>query len=238
MARMLVAGLLAAAAAAPVLAVQPRPEAPPAPVIQIAPMAPRMMMPTTRAEVQAHVAQLFAQRDTNRDGFLAADELQAGRGMGGGRGDRTNVIVRRMGPDGAPRAMGNADAAFDRLDANRDGKITRDEFGKAREIRIEKRVMVDGQPGHGGEHGMHAMPGAPGERREVRIVRRGGAGGGMVGAMFQSADANRDGRVSLAEATGAALQHFDMMDANRDGRITPEERAAGRAHMMQMRKAG
>lgn len=248
MARMFIAGLLAAAAAAPVLAVQPLPVAPPAPVVQVAPrapIAPRMMMPTTRADVQAHVAQMFAQRDANRDGFLTTDELQARRGM---RGDRANVMVRRMGPGGAPRAMGDANAAFDRLDANRDGKITRDEFGKAREIRIEKRVMVDGQPRHGGEHGMHAMPGAPGagihaspgapgERREVRIVRRGG-GGGMMGAMFQGADANRDGRVSLSEATGAALQHFDMMDTNRDGRVTPEERAAGRAHMMQMRKAG
>jgi hypothetical protein len=44
--------------------------------------------------------------------------------------------------------------------------------------------------------------------------------------------------VTLAEAQGAALQHFDMMDTNRDGRITPEERAAGRAHMRQMRNAG
>ena len=233
MARMLVAALLAAAAATPLLAVPPLPVAPPAPMAPMAPMAPRGMMPTARAEVQAHVAQLFAQRDTNRDGFLAAEELQVRRGMGGGRSERANVIVRRMGPDGAPRAMGNADAAFDRLDSNRDGKITRDEFGKARQIRIEKRVMVDGQRGPDGAMG---APGVPGQRREVRIVRH---GGGMMGAaLLQRADANHDGRVSLAEATGAALQHFDMMDANRDGRITPEERAAGRAHMMQMRKAG
>ena len=60
----------------------------------------------------------------------------------------------------------------------------------------------------------------------------------MGGAMLRMADANRDGRVSLAEATTGALQHFDMMDSNRDGRITPEERAAGRAHMRQMRRAG
>ena len=42
--------------------------------------------------------------------------------------------------------------------------------------------------------------------------------------MFEMADANKDGRVSLAEAQAAALQHFDMVDANRDGRISPEER--------------
>lgn len=221
MARMLVAALLGAAAAAPLLAVPPLPVAPPAPIVRIAPraplapMAPHAMMPTTRAEVQAHVAAMFANRDTNRDGFLTADELQMRDGMRGQHGD---MVMHRMDGDGAPRAMGDANVAFDRLDANHDGKITRDEFGKARQIRIEQRVMADGQ------------------RREVRVIRRGG--GMMVAAMFQRADANHDGRVSLVEATGAALQHFDMMDANRDGRITPEERAAGRAHMMQMRKAG
>ena len=60
----------------------------------------------------------------------------------------------------------------------------------------------------------------------------------MGAAMLKMADANRDGRVSLAEATAGALRHFDMMDGNRDGRLTPEERAAGRVHMMQMRQAG
>jgi Ca2+-binding EF-hand superfamily protein len=230
---MLVAALLVAAAASPLLAVPPIPAAPVAPHAPMAPMAPRAMMPSTRAEVQAHVAAMFARHDANRDGFLTAEELQM-------RGQRANVMMRHMGPNGAPRAMGDANVAFDRLDVNHDGKITREEFGKAREIRIEKRVMmVNGQRVHGGELGMPQFPdtpAVPGQRREVRIVRN---GGGMMGAaLLQRADANHDGRVSLAEATGAALQHFDMMDANRDGRITPEERAAGRAHMMQMRKAG
>ena len=42
--------------------------------------------------------------------------------------------------------------------------------------------------------------------------------------MFEMADANKDGRVSLQEAQAAALQHFDMADTNRDGQITREER--------------
>lgn len=228
MARLLIAGLLGAAAITPLLA---QPVAPPAPVAPLgvhAPMAPRAPIargPMTRADVQARVQAQFARRDVNRDGFLVAEELAQGRAM---RGQR-NVIVRRMGPGGAPGAMGgqpmaDAGAAFDRLDSNRDGSISRAEFGQARQIRIEKRAMVNGQPGQ------------PGQQRNIRVIRR---GGGMLGAaMLQRADANRDGRVSLAEATGAALQHFDMMDSNRDGRITPDERAKGRAHMMQMRRAG
>jgi hypothetical protein len=229
MARLLIAGLLGAAAVTPLLAQPVAPPAPTAPIAVRAPMAPMARAPMarspmTRADVQARVQQQFARRDTNRDGFLVAEELAMRGGMRGGMAGQRNIVVRRMGPGGAvPQAMGNADAAFDRLDANRDGSISRAEFGQARQVRIEKRVMVDGQPG---------QPGA------MRMMRRGG-GGGMLGpALLQRADANRDGRVSLAEATGAALQHFDMMDRNRDGRLTPDERAAGRAHIMHMRKAG
>ena len=222
MARLLIAGLLGAAAITPLLAQPVAPPAPPAPLVVRTPIAPMARAPMARADVPARVQQQFARRDTNRDGFLAGEELAM-------RGQR-HVIVRRMGgapgaalPGSAPRAMGNADAAFDRLDANRDGSISRAEFGAARQVRIEKRVMVDGQP---------RQPGA------MRMMRRGG-GGGMLGpALLQRADANRDGRVSLAEATGAALQQFDMIDRNRDGRITPDERPAGRAHMMRLRQAG
>jgi Ca2+-binding EF-hand superfamily protein len=48
--------------------------------------------------------------------------------------------------------------------------------------------------------------------------------GSFTGRLFEMADANRDGRVSLQEAQSAALRHFDTMDANRDGRVTREER--------------
>jgi hypothetical protein len=228
MARLLVAGLLGAAAFTPLLAQPARPVAPMQPPATVMINGARPGMATmTRAQAQGMADVRFMQRDTNRDGFLSADELQARTGR------RANVMMRRRGPDGAPRAMGDAGAAFDRLDANRDGAITRDEFGKAREVRIEKRVMVDGAMAP-------PMPGAPGQQRQIRIIRHGGGmGGGMAGAaMLNNADANRDGRVSRAEATGAALRHFDMIDTNRDGLVTPQERAAGRQHMMHMRNPG
>ena len=85
---------------------------------------------------------------------------------------------------------------FERLDTNRDGSISRAEF--------EARPAMRGQDGMGrrGGHGMHDL----GAR------------------MFAMADANRDNRVSLQEATTAALQHFDRADVNRDGQVTREER--------------
>jgi len=208
-----IVGLLAAAAS-PLFA-QPMP----APMAAPAPMLARGTPPTiTRAEVQARVQTHFAKRDANRDGVLTTDELAAAHG----------AMNQRWQRDGIGHAMtvkrGDPNAAFDRIDANRDGSISRDEFARGREVRIEKRVIVD----------RDGQPGAPGAMH--RMHRGGGA---MMGAaMLELADADRDGRVTLAEATAGALRHFDMMDVNRDGRLTPEERAAGRVHIRQMRKAG
>ena len=210
MARLIVAGLLVAVAT-PLLA-QPAP----AP----APMAPMVMGQTiTRAEVQTRVQTQFAKRDANRDGFLTTDEF---------RGQRQGMKMRQRGQlrgqMGGQQAMRDPNAAFDRLDANRDGSISRDEFARNRVVRIERRMAAN-------------QPGQPGmENGRMRVMR--GGGGMMGGAMLKMADTDRDGRVSLAEATAGALRHFDMMDINRDGRITPEERAAGRAQMRQMRRAG
>jgi hypothetical protein len=54
---------------------------------------------------------------------------------------------------------------------------------------------------------------------------------GFGGHMFEMADANKDGRVTLQEAQAAALRHFDMADANRDGQVTPDERRQARERM-------
>jgi Ca2+-binding EF-hand superfamily protein len=216
-------GLLAAAASPLVAQV-----APPAPIVR---MAPTMNQTITRADVQARVQAHFAKRDGNRDGVLTADELK----MGG----KEHVMVMRHGGGmdhdmGPAQAMRDPNAAFDRLDTNPDGAISRDEFARGRQVRIERRVIVDkdGKPGADHKDMERGKMGA------IRGMHR--RMGGMIGggALFQLADANHDGRVTLAEATSGALRHFDMMDTNRDGRLTPDERAAGHVRMMQMHKAG
>lgn len=169
----------------------------------------------TRADVVNHVGKLFAKFDANRDGYVTREEansfhnkMMGGMHAGMMRGD----IEKRLAERGIH--MGDRGAMFDRLDTNKDGNISRQEFTTAQPQMRQERVIVmrDGAgPG---------APGAPGMK--MRMHRMGGAGFG--GRMFEMADANKDGRVSLAEAQTAALAHFDRADTNRDGRITPDER--------------
>ena len=212
-------GAVALAVAVPAMAqMQPQP-----------PMAPRMDVTQTRDQVVAKVRDHFAKMDVNRDGFVAGDEMQSMRGRHQGM---NRQMGERRGRGGDRMAMANPGAAFDRLDANRDGMISRDEFGKARGMRTERKIVRNGAPG---------APGAAmdGDHQGMRKMHRMGGGRGMGGGM-KMADLDRDGRVSLQEATTSALQRFDRVDTNRDGRITPDERRSNREQRKQMRapKAG
>jgi EF-hand domain pair/EF hand len=166
---------------------------------------PRTM---TRADVAQRVRAMFARVDRNHDGALTPDELTMARGPMG----PMNGIPQGGGVDPGQPAQRGA-MAFDRLDLDHNGVITRDEFASA-------------QPGMNGRAmGRMDARGMAGNRMEPGRMGRGGmARGGMGAAMFASADSNHDGRVTLSEATDAALRRFDMADRNRDGRISPDER--------------
>ncbi len=102
------------------------------------------------------------------------------------------------------------DRHFAHMDANKDGTITRAEFDAGHGTRSEGRA-------------------------ETREGRWGGKRLGMMGkrgdAMVDRQDADKDGRVSLAEALAKPLARFDRADANKDGTLTPEERKAARQQM-------
>lgn len=159
---------------------------------------------TTRDEVAAHVRRMFEHLDANHDGFVTREEVDSLH-------QRVMSMHDGMAKEMADRGMKGPDraAAFDRLDTNHDGTISRQEFMAAKLHLEEHRVMVmrdGGMPGHPGLEGMHMHAASFG------------------GHLFEMADANHDGRVSLQEATNAALQHFDRADLNHDGKLTPEER--------------
>jgi hypothetical protein len=89
-------------------------------------------------------------------------------------------------------------AMFDKLDTNKDGAISRDEFVSAKPRLNERRVIVmrDGDgPGDGGPVEIDGGPGSP----HVKIMRMHGMGMKMHGRMFESADANHDGTLTPEE---------------------------------------
>ncbi len=130
---------------------------------------------------------------------------------------------------------------FAAADANKDGAITKEEVKARHEARRAermdahfKKMDADGNgsisreefdAGHAARHGKMADSG--GESQPTMKMRHGGRHGmamGMHGKMFDMADANKDGKVTLAEAQSAAMTHFDKVDGDRNGTITPAER--------------
>jgi len=162
----------------------------------------------TRAEVQAKVAEHFNQMDTNHDGFLTKAEADA--------------AAQAFWGKHAERRADRGEQTFERIDSNRDGAITRAEWDSAQAQRQQRMAASD----HDGD----------GRPDRAGFGHRGM--GGFGGHMFEMADANHDGRVTLQEAQAAALQHFDVVDANHDGRITPEERMQMHQRMRSERKQG
>ncbi len=129
---------------------------------------------------------------------------------------------------------------FERLDANKDGFVTQDEAQAVREGARDKMrdamfARLDADKDGSVSRAEFDVPRAHGGER---AERGGGRGHGRMamrhfggGKLFDRADANKDSRVSLAEATALPLQRFDQADANHDGTLTPEERKAARGAM-------
>jgi len=220
-----------AAAAALVMivpaAAQPAPPPPPGVAQGTTPVAPvpaipriqtqvfRMPMKAeTRDEVVAHVREMFARLDTNRDGFVTRAEADAAHQAMAG--EMREKFAKHFADGGMPHP--DRGAMFDKLDTNKDGSISRQEFMSAKPDVREQHVFVmrNGE----GPVEINSDPGHPG----MRVMRLHAMDMGMHGRMFESADANHDGKVSLQEMTNAALQHFDSADANHDGKLSPDER--------------
>ena len=205
------------AAPAPQLPVRPSP-----------PMAERMHMKfmsdrvVTRDEVVGHVRELFAKLDTNHDGFITHEELEAFH--------QKMTGIEGMGRDMAQGfhehhfPMPDRAAMFDKLDTNHDGVISREEYMAARPQVRERQVLImrtRNAPGAPEASGMPRM-------MEMHMHGAGMHMGGFGGHLFEMADTNHDGRVSLKEAEAAALAHFDKADLNHDGKVTPDERQQAR----------
>ena len=165
----------------------------------------------TRADVIQRSDAAFARLDTNRDGRFTREEARA-RGQ-----ERREQMQTRM---------------FDRLDADNNGQISREEFAQARRGRGMRGPRGPAGPGpmaEGGPDG--ARHGGPGMRRFRHRGPR--MGMRMGGRMF-----GESGVITAEQFRARALARFDRADANHDGTLTMDERRAHRMERRQHRRMG
>ena len=126
----------------------------------------------------------------------------------------TGAVVARDGGHGDRAAM-----MFERLDANGDGQITREEFDGAREARFTE---ADGN-GDGLLSAEEMIAAAMARHSQEAVAER-------VGRMIERLDANGDGLLSpdeMPRERGGRM--FERVDADGDGVITQEEAEDARA---------
>jgi hypothetical protein len=214
--KFLMIGASAAALMALPAIAQPSPPPPPE-------KAARWNAPETRAELEKKIAERFAEADANKDGALTEAEMKAARDA-------------RMA-DAQKKMAESRTRMFESMDTDKNGQISRGEWDahhagmQAKWAERRETAQADGTGRR--EMRMKLKDGDKGDRKGHRMMMHrdaeGGGmgwGGGFGGKWFETADANTDGRVTLAEAKAKPLARFDASDTNKDGTLSPEERRA------------
>jgi hypothetical protein len=110
-------------------------------------------------------------------------------------------------------AMAQADRRFDRMDANKDGRIDPSELMARRQPAGAPGAMPPPPPADGAAPPPPPPPAGNGNRLMTRL------------------DANGDGSVDRNEFRAQAARRFDRVDANKDGTLDADERQAARDAM-------
>jgi len=139
-------------------------------------------------------AQAFDRLDANHDGFIDEEEFNA---------------MRRGMTMGAPRT---GESLTKLLDANADGKVSREEFAKIESLfdALDKD--------HNGELSQEELNAF---FRAVNEVQAQATGGVEVTNLFDKYDKNKDGKISADEMNNEKT--FKALDLNKDGEITKGE---------------
>ena len=160
-----------------------------------------------QTEFQTTRDKWFADLDADKDGFVSADELKA-------FGDKMHAEwAKKHGDDAAGKADASkpegkhgdmAGRILKRVDADKDGKISKAEFD-AEGAKLFAKLDENSD----GKIAQNEMP----QRRWARFG----------GNMFDRLDADKDGKVTKAEFQAAGDKMFQRMDKNSDGTIEKSE---------------
>jgi Ca2+-binding EF-hand superfamily protein len=158
-------------------------------------------------------AQFFDRLDANHDGFIDEAEWSAMR--------------QRYGGGGGPR-LGESMAKF--LDANKDGKVSRDEFAKM----LTLFDLLD--TNHDGELTQEEMNGFFRAFNTAQTEAQNQATGGVdVNNLFANSDKNKDGKLTADEVANDRL--FKVLDLNKDGIVTRDEAETALKQLAERAKA-
>lgn len=167
--------------------------------------------PLTKDEFDARNRERFARLDKNNDGVIDATEAEAALT---GQASLWQRMKGRMHGGAGPR-FGGGEQLLRMFDANKDGKVTKDEF--LADIRRRFAEMDLNNDGRITDDDLPPM------MRGRNVLAGGGAqslGRGMpMLRMLQGADADKDGVITLDEVLAAADKRFALLDRNKDGAI-------------------
>ena len=195
----------------------------------------------TKAEIDGDNQKVFDHllrtKDSNQDGELSLDEFVA-------KVEQDKPTLTTPGrPQRPSRGQFNPEMIFKRLDKDRDGKLTADEFPEERREMVEQRMkqfgvesmsldqfqkMLTRSSGQGDAPKRPEMAQSSDKKKRSgsrpSFMDRPGMGSHPI---MKSLDVNGDGKISSEEMAEAA-QALKKLDKNGDGQLTREELAPER----------
>jgi Ca2+-binding EF-hand superfamily protein len=168
-----------------------------------------------------HAAARFGEVDTNKDGKVSLAELTASRETWLTRIDTNKDGVASQAELDASFQAGRKEhlqKMFERDDANKDGRVTREES------RLPSAWFERADANKDGALTLDELANA--KPKSMQADQRGGKAGGRIARL----DTNGDGKIERAELKTAAEQQFARLDKNQDGSLTSDEFASGHGH--------
>jgi len=159
-------------------------------------------------------AQFFDRLDANKDGFI--DEAEWG------------AMRNRMGGGGGGRGFGESLTKF--LDANKDSKVSRDEFAKMLTLFDALDANHDGELSQEELNGLFRAINTAANEAQNQAT-----GGVDVTNLFTKFDKNKDGKLTADEVTDERT--FKALDLNKDGSVTRDEAETALKQMAERAKA-